>query len=435
MWMLSDPLRTWYLGIRDSYARSRLDVFRISLYTETAHFNMRGLPRRCHSKSRQGCVPCKKRRVKCDEKKPACSLCLKREQECTYETPQPRRKPFSGLPSDTDETTIGSQPNTPKNEIVAPLSRLQEMRLFHHAFIATTPSLAKDEVDMDFWQTGLPQIATNHDFVMSGLLAVGALHVASLEVEKSSSWLEIALTYQNQAIGGLGHNLSCNPQNLEATFACSILVLIFVTGYPCVCKDGHSDDPLHEILMIRSFLGGCSILIDKLKEYHPGEKASMHQWIHRSSESEEYLSTNRSKVNRVSSPCEDEPKLMNATRSAKIKVQDFQAVIDQSHPPQRDICQKTYELLVEVFDRWPAGNGNLGWPLEVSDAFIEMVRQGDWLARILLMFHGLAMHLSSRKWFAHGSGRRLILGTLRHVEDIPPEWVDLVQWIRQAVES
>ncbi|KAJ5668076.1 uncharacterized protein N7477_006646 [Penicillium maclennaniae] len=274
------------------------------------------------------------------------------------------------------------------------------------------PSLAKDEVDMDFWQTGLPQIATNYEYVMSGLLAVAALHLASLDVDPSS-WLEIALTYQNQAIAGLGQNLANDPQNLEATFACSIMVLIFVTGYPCVCKDGHSDDPLHEILMIRSFLGGCSILIDKLKEYHPEEKASMHRWIHRSSESEQYLSTNR---------------------SAKVKVEEFQTVIDQGQPSRREMYQRTYDLLVAVFDRWPAGNGSLGWPLEVSDSFIEMVRQGDWIARILLLFHGLGMHLSSRKWFARGSGRRLILGTLRLVEDIPPAWVDLVQWIRQAVE-
>lgn len=54
------------------------------------------------------------------------------------------------------------------------------MRLFHLAFVETTPSLAKDELDMDFWQTELLQIATNHAFVMSGLLAVAALRLASL---------------------------------------------------------------------------------------------------------------------------------------------------------------------------------------------------------------------------------------------------------------
>lgn len=126
---------------------------------------------------------------------------------------------------------------------------------------------------------------------------------------------------------------------------------------------------------------------------------------------------------------------MNSIRSAKNKVQEFQAVIDQCQPPQREIYQETYDLLRVNFDRWPAGNGSLTWPIQVSDSFIEMVRQGDWIACILLLFHGLGMHLSSRKWFARGSGRRLILGTLRHMEDIPTEWMDLFERIRQAVES
>lgn len=89
---------------------------------------------------------------------------------------------------------------------------------------------------------------------------------------------------------GLSQNLAYNPQNHEATFACSIAVLIFVTGYPGVCKDGDPDDFLHEILMIRSCLGGCSFLFHKVIDHHPEEKASMYQWIHRSKEGEQFLS-------------------------------------------------------------------------------------------------------------------------------------------------
>ncbi|KAF1836801.1 hypothetical protein BDW02DRAFT_566721 [Decorospora gaudefroyi] len=40
--------------------------------------------RRAHNKSRGGCVSCKQRRKKCDERVPTCSRCLNKGLECTY---------------------------------------------------------------------------------------------------------------------------------------------------------------------------------------------------------------------------------------------------------------------------------------------------------------------------------------------------------------
>ncbi|CAI6341413.1 unnamed protein product [Periconia digitata] len=40
--------------------------------------------RKCHVKSRNGCVQCKRRRVKCDVKQPICSSCSRRGEDCQY---------------------------------------------------------------------------------------------------------------------------------------------------------------------------------------------------------------------------------------------------------------------------------------------------------------------------------------------------------------
>lgn len=40
--------------------------------------------RRPHSKSRTGCTVCKKRRIKCDETKPACRQCVNYRRQCSY---------------------------------------------------------------------------------------------------------------------------------------------------------------------------------------------------------------------------------------------------------------------------------------------------------------------------------------------------------------
>jgi len=46
--------------------------------------------RRHHSKSRTGCTVCKKRRINCDETKPACRQCLDYGRRCSYLDTRPQ---------------------------------------------------------------------------------------------------------------------------------------------------------------------------------------------------------------------------------------------------------------------------------------------------------------------------------------------------------
>ncbi|PSN58789.1 hypothetical protein BS50DRAFT_509796 [Corynespora cassiicola Philippines] len=45
---------------------------------------MRTRTRRQHTKSRGGCVECKRRHTKCDERRPVCLQCDKRSLRCEY---------------------------------------------------------------------------------------------------------------------------------------------------------------------------------------------------------------------------------------------------------------------------------------------------------------------------------------------------------------
>lgn len=73
-----------------------------SAVSDTAADIQRGLKRHRtrHTKSRNGCYPCKFRRVKCDEVQPACDTCSSRGEPCSYpgpripskKNPRPERK-------------------------------------------------------------------------------------------------------------------------------------------------------------------------------------------------------------------------------------------------------------------------------------------------------------------------------------------------------
>lgn len=164
---------------------------------------------------------------------------------------------------------------------------MQEMRLFHHAALVTAPTLAKDSASLHFWQMTLPEFAISHEYVMDGILAVAALHLAHLEPEHKSHWLEVVLSYQNRAIMGLRENLAANTidpasnpdANKEVQFACSLLIILLVTAHPGISQHGETGDPVQEILMIRSVLRGCAILFYQV--FHAKSQMKIDPWIHR----------------------------------------------------------------------------------------------------------------------------------------------------------
>lgn len=153
------------------------------------------------------------------------------------------------------------------------------MSLFYQSCESTLPSISKDEKGGQFWEK-VPQFAVTHDHVMDSLLALAALHLASEQVDRGEipSWLETALTYQTHATTGLRQDLATNPQNIEASFICSSIILILVTAYPGICWDDAPTDPLSEILTLRSILSGAAFLW--IQMVGP-ERGWLDDWVYR----------------------------------------------------------------------------------------------------------------------------------------------------------
>ncbi|KAH0608345.1 uncharacterized protein H6S33_001479 [Morchella sextelata] len=67
-------------------------------------------PRRTHTKSRNGCAKCKKRRVKCDEVHPACGNCIKHAIECDFSN-------GGGSSSSVNDSSASDIASTPSSTI------------------------------------------------------------------------------------------------------------------------------------------------------------------------------------------------------------------------------------------------------------------------------------------------------------------------------
>ncbi|KAI1291417.1 hypothetical protein F5Y03DRAFT_33623 [Xylaria venustula] len=198
--------------------------------------------RRSHRKSRLGCRECKRRHIKCDEKRPACAHCTITQRDCQYVSPStstststsaatataepavtspgsthhsdeslnagftpttaadecPRARPKIVLrPHDTQWT---NEPPTPRSvPVPGTAMNMNHMEfLLHYKLSIAIPEL-DDQVDT--MATAIAnKIGLEFPWLLHAMLAISARHLAVVKPEKSSLYLSEAFQLQTQAI-------------------------------------------------------------------------------------------------------------------------------------------------------------------------------------------------------------------------------------------
>ncbi|PKS06976.1 hypothetical protein jhhlp_005573 [Lomentospora prolificans] len=137
--------------------------------------------RRGHTKSRRGCFNCKRRRIKCQETKPACGHCVKTGLKCEY----------PALPQ------IVHQPH---HQI--PLFSLQDMRFFQHFLLKCYPSVPA--ANESVWTHEIPCLSQEHEYLMHALLGLAASDL----MQQDPSLLTFAMSHRLKAIKAIKKRLS-----------------------------------------------------------------------------------------------------------------------------------------------------------------------------------------------------------------------------------
>ncbi|KAK3673923.1 hypothetical protein LTR78_006125 [Recurvomyces mirabilis] len=164
-------------------------------------------------KSRKGCSACKQRHVKCNEGIP-CSNCIRRNESCSLAvTPSPASTSRDGddaLPSNTNEW-------------------LQDMELmqYYSTYLTKERVLFKNGSGL-LWQEVIPQEALKHAFLLHGLLALSALHLAYNHPEQASRCLRMCDRHQGAALVKFREALSgaLTEENSAALFALATVMSV-----------------------------------------------------------------------------------------------------------------------------------------------------------------------------------------------------------------
>ncbi|KAJ5273552.1 hypothetical protein N7478_008677 [Penicillium angulare] len=180
----------------------------------------RSTARRPHTKSRNGCQRCKARKVKCDETRPHCQNCTKHAIDCYYSEKAigtAARSPLSAPPSATSSVefvqsdelpSIGqgtSDPAGPGGSSVPGQNTdmaigIAEMELLHHYSTSTCYTITRLPILQTVWRIKVPQFGFSFPFVLHGILAFSALHLAYLRPEHHAHYVDKAEFHHKQAL-------------------------------------------------------------------------------------------------------------------------------------------------------------------------------------------------------------------------------------------
>ncbi|KAL6232791.1 hypothetical protein BDW75DRAFT_216800, partial [Aspergillus navahoensis] len=185
--------------------------------------------RRSHKKSRDGCVECKQRHVKCDERRPRCILCSMSSRECSFasEAPTPTKPSPAPLGSPTlssrREAQSETQGSSRTQEIEEPIN-LQHTELLIHLTSSQATDVFSLGDDLEPYHATVSRalsIGLTSPYLLYQLLAFSARHLAYLHPDKKAYHLHQAISLQTRALSLF------NAEKVQVTASSCVAICLF----------------------------------------------------------------------------------------------------------------------------------------------------------------------------------------------------------------
>ncbi|KAL4889796.1 hypothetical protein BDV59DRAFT_185877 [Aspergillus ambiguus] len=371
--------------------------------------------RRSHQKSHTGCVTCKRRHVKCDEKGPPCGRCKTRGTDCEYAQDNVRSRVSPAIHNQGSSEEI---PETAGNPIrVYPIypadKRRLELQLMHQWSTRTyksccTPGSGDDEL----WQATVPVLALQHDFLLNGLLALSAFEIAYLlkhdkqQESDHSKYVKVATEYQVVALSGFRSRLSAPSHGTHTAMLCfSLMLMVLALASVQFSRDSSGDNQesvVHIAITHFELVRGC-VQVAETEEGHISQNAYVQKLI-----PFEKL------------PCIPLDPLLADALAKLSTLNDGRIVSTVLDVHERRVqqvayweaCKKALTALQECFQKCVGQvyrGYALGWLNMAGEGYIQAVKGDDHIALLILMFWGvLVERLGHDIWWANQFGTFLV---------------------------
>ncbi|EXL72614.1 hypothetical protein FOPG_11868 [Fusarium oxysporum f. sp. conglutinans race 2 54008] len=385
-------------------------------------------PRLGYKKSRRGCMRCKQRRVKCDEKQP-CAACERHGLSCVYQEPSEVRRGRSADKVDAQrddrqkssnaDSSIASPDPLPYlakfvtgQESIEQSTWLTDLELMHQYSTSTYLTLPRADELRQIWQIELPKLSLSHVYLLHQVLSVSAFHLASLHPDRPD-YAICASQHQNKAIAGLRSAVACITEEscVEIFLSSSLLGIGAFAGLGAhnAGQQPRIDDLLDVFVLIRG-------MSDILNRYEPLLKESRigHLFVKGSQSG--------------STP------LLDATLTQLRQI----VIPDGFEDTATAICQESIASGIIWIENHIGATATpderiaMTWCLSVSSGFLDLIRQRHPVALCVLAHYCVILdRVGKSQWFMRNWGKPVLQDIRNEME---PRWSSMLQWCLAAVE-
>lgn len=311
--------------------------------------------------------------------------------------------------------------------------------LFHHYINVVAPSL-DDNQTPSIWRFAMPQMAISYRFLLFGITAVSAMHLATLLPHRTKELQRLALVQENAALPSFRALIKTSTlESIHATFAFSGSVVYFIMALPentgadreaDRCRIPSPDDKYpHWFQAIRGLM---TLLAHHRDQLARGPFAPM---------------LSRGPVSGCTSHIPDVARLAKLDAMfrhgipSQLKMAIAPAYSNSSSSPadtlpldikNSGVYLQALWLLRRVFELAYPPNQILSseaslrvWPGSISQSFVELIYQRDPRALVILAHYCILLKRNDHAWYIRDLGR----GLLENItQSLGKEWQHWIQW-------
>ncbi|KAK9367907.1 hypothetical protein V1509DRAFT_640144 [Lipomyces kononenkoae] len=399
--------------------------------------------RRPHTKSRYGCLQCKKKRTKCDEKKPSCGRCSRTGVKCSFITQTcslvvitaPHLQ-FAQTRNTVDATATSriaieakihkkkgfdheasiSSNNVPV-EVNFTAAERHCFRLMNHYVHFTYPSLIelthKSEDMALIWRTVVPHLAVEHDFLLQGLLGLSSLHLVLSQPYRRRENIANSVQHYGNAIALARPHLSnVTEYEINGIFVFSYIIALYSFGIHRIFPSQLS--PLAKLIEVMSLIRGI---------YSIAELGS--DWLDQTP----LVSLKRYEL--INYLQNLSPELEDSL--AQLRQRTYTTIGTTAHTSAyRSAISLVRESFLVVLSGHSAQKAMALFPILVESKLMIMVRLGEPLALAILAHYAVILHWLRGHIWLEGWGEEIVHAIS---QVLPSDWHVCIAWALQEVAS
>lgn len=295
---------------------------------------------------------------------------------------------------------------------------VRDLELMHKFSTETYESLCTGQSEFHAWQVIIPRHALQYDFLMNGILALAALHIATT-IDPPASWayIDTALQYHSLSFAPFRSAIdNLTPLNCEAVLAQSIVTTVIGIALPRLTAERDESPSMTEnIVVVFELLQGVKKIITIGRSW-----IKLNLFTHKEDSYDHYAT------------------LDTATQTALTRLATLNdEMLAMTDPVQHKINTEVVSHLRRCYARFVSTDDPanvLAWLAAVDKGFVENVRRRQPFPLLVLMHWGVLLgELHGQRWWARESGRALVSELLQALRPGDIQWKDALLWPQEKM--